>query len=76
MYVFQAIRYQHEQDRIVRELIDELEHTLAYTRECRDIQQIPGTTDVIKTLARLVAEGATLIDGYMRRTDPSACFSF
>ncbi|KAF7798308.1 hypothetical protein EIP86_009529 [Pleurotus ostreatoroseus] len=71
--VTKAIRYQHEQDRIVRELIDELEHALAYTRECRDIQPIPDTTNVIKSLAKLVAEGATLIDGYMRHHDPSTC---
>ncbi|KAJ3556017.1 hypothetical protein NM688_g2261 [Phlebia brevispora] len=66
--VCKAINSQRDNDGAVNELLDELRNALAYTRECRDLKPVPNTTNVIKALARLVAEGATVIDAYMKHS--------
>ena len=64
----QALRGMRERDGKVRELSIALRDALARARHCRDLKAIPGASNVVKELARLVAQGATLIDEYMKHS--------
>ena len=64
----QAIRKQRERNEQVSELITALRDALARATQCRDLKGISGTTNAVLTLARTVAEGATLIDEYMKHS--------
>lgn len=48
----------------------ELRDALAFAKHCRNVKAIPGATNSIMELALLVAEGATLIDEYLKHSAP------
>ena len=54
-------------DQRMKKLIQDLADALAYVRECRDLEALPGGTDTVKDLAHFAIGGAALIDEYLRR---------
>ena len=57
-------------DKISRGLLVELKDALAEVRECQNLKALQGATDAVKSLAELVAEGAMLLDEYLKRASP------
>ncbi|KAJ3555608.1 hypothetical protein NM688_g2481 [Phlebia brevispora] len=66
--VYKAIRSYKEKDDKIKEFANVLGNALARARECRNLKAIPGKTNVVVGLTKLVAEGATLIDEYMKHS--------
>ena len=67
-HLAQAIQAQTAQDSAIRELAGSLKDTLTHARSCRNVQKIPGAKDAVQELARLTAEGASLLDECMKHT--------
>lgn len=43
-----------------------MKDTLAYAKECRDLEAIPDATNVILEIAKLVVESAAVFDAHMQ----------
>jgi hypothetical protein len=43
-----------------------LEETLAYAKECKDLEAIPGATDVLFEIAKLVVQSAAALDAHVK----------
>ncbi|KAI0088671.1 hypothetical protein BDY19DRAFT_949151 [Irpex rosettiformis] len=64
--VYKAFKDQHALDQQSRELAQELKETLAYAKECRDLEAIPEATDVLLEIAKLVVQSAAAFDAHMK----------
>ncbi|KAI0698119.1 hypothetical protein BC835DRAFT_689156 [Cytidiella melzeri] len=66
--VYKAFKNERELDDQARSLAQELQETLAYAKECKDLKAIPGATDVLLEIAKLVVQSAAAFDAHIKHS--------
>lgn len=62
----QVFKDDDELDNLTKDLAVELKDTLAYAKQCKDLEAIPDATDVIHEIAKLVVESAAAFDAHIK----------